>query len=267
MVPMHWVEMKKRIQFVFSTDAISHWETAFAAMEFNRYEAQTLRGFFEEMHHLTERRDDIDELRFSCDVGPESGMRIPDNNQKRMLYSRTKVYFDTYYGALSHLSSVVARFSRVFGGIAISDNGPFLNWLRDFCESFGPYDQLGHLSAAELEKGRLFRALLNHPQQFPVLDWSTETRPGYEVLHLVLHGPESRNGKIPRGSTRDWLHGQVDADWRMEAPDEVSLTNCLANGAMMCLAAIYAARAPGSTFRPAESRMSDALRIIAGRDE
>ena len=54
----------------------------------------------------------------------------------------------------------------------------------------------------------------------------------------------------------------IDADWRMDAPDEVSVTNCLVNVAMPILSAILAQRAPEAAFIHADSRQADALKTV-----
>ena len=89
----------------------------------------------------------------------------------------------------------------------------------------------------------------------------------YDVVHLVMHGAQSRSGKIPPGTRRDMIPPFVEADWRMEAPDEVSVTNCLANAAAPILSAILSQRRPDAAFVGIDSRKvdSDATVLTGGR--
>jgi hypothetical protein len=228
----------------------------------NRYEGQALRGFLEELDHLIDRRDDVDQLRSDFDTDLVTRLQRPSDVQRRRLYSLTKVYFDTYYGSLSHLSSVVGRFAKIFGGVAHTDNKSFLEWLKKYHAALPSERNAGALVFHELESARLFRALLNHPQQFSPPDWSTETRPGYDVVHLVMHGAQSRSGKIPPGSSRDNMWPHLNADWRMDAPDEVSVTNCLANASMPILSAILTHRTPDAAFVRSDTRQAAALKTV-----
>jgi hypothetical protein len=210
------MEHRKRIEHIFDHATIEAWSDALARLTFNRYEGQALRGFLEEMDHLIDRRDDVDQLRSDFVVDVVTHRHRPNNAQRRRLYSLTKVYFDTYYGALSHLSSVVGRFYRVFGGVAHTDNKSFLVWLNKYHEALPSNLNVGAFAFHELESARQFRALLNHPQQFSRPDWSTETRPNYDVVHVVMHGAQSRSGKIPPGSSRENIPPHMNADWRMK---------------------------------------------------
>lgn len=261
------MQHRKRIEHVVDHSTVDAWSDAFALLEFNRYEGQAVRGFLEEMEHLIEHRDDVDLLRSGFAVDPRTGRQWPDDRQKRRLYSSTKIYFDTYYSALSHLSSVVARFSKIFGGVAYTENKPFLTWLEKYHADLPAHFNVGSLVFHELESARRFRALLNHPQQFSPPDWSTETRPFYDVVHIVMHGAQSRTGKIPPGSRHDMIPPFVEADWRMDAPDEVSVTNCLTNVAAPILSAVLAQRRPDAAFVNADSRKaaSDATVLTGGR--
>jgi hypothetical protein len=243
-----------------SAVVVEGWQKAFEGLSFNQFEAQALRGFFEEMENLLDALDGLQSVRSQCDKSPITGWPAPTEKQRRLIYNRTKNYFDTYYGALSHLSSVVSRFSKVFGGKAFSDNAKFVRWMKDFVGL--PYEESGRDNTFFfLENARLFRALLNHPQQFPVLDWSTETSYNYRVPRLVLHGPESRSGVIPNGSSRANLPW-VNAAWRFDAPPEVSVTNSLANAAVSVLAAVLADRLPGSTFITTKERVRQTRRTL-----
>jgi hypothetical protein len=256
------VRHRKRIEYILDYSTIEAWREAVGRLTFNRYEAQALRGFLEEMENLIDRRDDVDRLRSDFDIDVVTRRQRPNQVQSRRFYSVTKVYFDTYYGALSHLSSVVGRFSKVFGGVAHTDNKSFLVWLKKFHAALSSELDAGPQTFNELESGRLFRALLNHPQQFSPPDWSTETRPGYDVVHLVMHGSQSRSGKIPPGSSRENLWPHWNADWRIDAPDEVSLANCLANASMPILSAILTNREPTAAFVRIETRQAAALKAV-----
>lgn len=163
---------------------------------------------------------------------------------------------------------MVSRFSKVFGGVAINENKPFLDWLKRLSEGMSPRHGAHVRAFAQLEDARLFRSVLNHPQQFPVSDWMTETRNDYPLAHVVLFGPQSRSGKIPEGSWRGPLPEELECDWRMDAPDEVSVTNCLANVSGVVLAAILAERGRLAPFlSPEESarRAIDAVSDVARR--
>ncbi|MFK0007017.1 hypothetical protein ACIQTZ_08185 [Paenarthrobacter sp. NPDC090520] len=253
---------KKAIEHILDHATIEAWTSTLEKLSFNRYEGQALRGFLEEMEHLIDRRDDIDRLRAEFSTSPVTGRLQPDLKQRRRLYSLTKVYFDTYYGALSHLSSVVGRFSKVFGGVAHTDNKSFLVWLRKYHAGLSPELNAGGVAFNELEAARLFRALLNHPQQFSPPDWSTETRPTYDVVHIVMHGAQSRSGKIPPGSTRKNIPAIMNADWRMDAPDEVSVTNCLANASIPIISQVLAQRGPGAAFVRSDTRQAKAVKVV-----
>lgn len=150
----------KRIEQIIDQSAIEAWIAAFANCEFNRYGRQALRGFLEEMEHHRDRRDDVDQLRSGFEIDPESRRQRPNEIQRRRLYSTTKIYFDTYYGALSHLSSVVGRFSKIFGGVAYADNKPFLAWLRKYHAGLPVNINAGNIAFHQLEAARLFRARL-----------------------------------------------------------------------------------------------------------
>lgn len=256
------MRQKKRIEIIADHSMVEGWNDAFARLTVNRYEGQALRGFLEEMGHLIDRRDDVDQLRSNFDVDSATHRQRPNAEQRRRLYALTKGYFDTYYGTLSHLSSVVGRFSGVFGGIAHTENKPFLVWLRRYHGALPSGRNAGEFAFDELESARLFRAVLNHPQQFSPPDWSTETRPGYDVVHLVMHGAQSRSGKIPLGSSRDNIPPHMEADWRMDAPDEVSVTNCLTNASMPILSAILTRRAPDAAFVRSDTREAAAVKAV-----
>jgi|GEM_PF-6667601 len=256
------MEHKKPIEHIVDHATIHSWSEAFEKLTFNRYEGQALRGFLEEMEHLIERRDDVDQLRSSFDPSPITGRPSPDAAQRRRLYSQTKMYFDTYYGALSHLSSVVGRFSKVFGGVAHTDNKSFLEWIKKYHAARSGQQVAGRIAFHDLESARLFRALLNHPQQFSPPDWSTEIGRSYTVVHIVMHGAQSRSGRIPPGSTRNNIPSVMNADWRMDAPDEVSVTNSLTNAAMPIISAVLAQRRPDAAFVRSDIRQADALKTV-----
>jgi hypothetical protein len=243
-----------------SAVVVEHWQKAFEPLSFNEFEAQALRGFLEEMENLLDALYGLEDVRNQCDKSPLTGWPAPTEKQRRLIYNRTKNYFDTYYGALSHLSSVVSRFSKIFGGKAFSDNAKFVRWMKDIVGL--PYEGTGRDNTFFfLEQARLFRALLNHPQQFPILDWSTETSYDYQVPKLVLHGPESRSGVIPKGSSRANLPW-VKAAWRFDAPQEASVTNSLANAAVSILASVLADRLPLSTFINTTERVRQSRSVL-----
>ena len=254
---------RKRITRIVTHDVVTAWEEALGELSFNQYEGQALRGFLEEMGHLIDNRDALDRLRAEFGDDGTTMLPGPSSSQMRPMYSLTKIYFDTYYSALSHLSSVVARFSRIFGGVAYSDNKRFLEWITIRYKSLPSHMNVNQLAFEELEAARKFRALLNHPQQFPVIDWSTASYLGsYDVVHLVLHGPQQRNGGIPPGTTREVVPPFIQADWKMDAPDEVSVTNCLTNVASAVLSEVLAHRRTGAAFVRMENRIDDARRSL-----
>lgn len=239
---------------MLSQYSINRWQQAFDPLSLNRFEGQALRAFFEEMGYLLGAQNSLDDLRRECATSPMTGWPSPNEEQIPTFYNRTKIYYDTFYSALSHLSSVVVRFSRVFGGRTFMDNARFVAWLKR--RDVLPYEVGGSTDWTFnlLERARLFRALLNHPQQFPVIDWSTESSNIYRVPRVVLHGPASRSGAVPVGSSKI-MHSYLEGDWRFEAPQESSVTNSLGNVSVTILAEIIVDRSPGSAFAVRDQRI------------
>jgi len=245
--------MLKNIEVTFETDDLNVWRKTFDRVNLNVYEGTALRRLFDELENLVDVRDRVQDLRDTFAISRQSGNEIPNEQQRRELYLRTKTYFDTYYGTLSHLSSVVARFSKVFERRAFSDNRPFVRWLVD------RYPDLGPAHGAGLESARLFRTILNHPQQFPVSFWRTETEPMRLNTYLVIYGPESRAGRIPPGSTREGRLRLEMGDWEMAAPSEFSVTNNIASMSLLVLVDILSQRKRGASFYADPRRSADAI--------
>lgn len=255
--------IRKRITRVFGPDDLQRIRDALTQLNLNKYEALALRGAIEAIENLMQCRDELDVFRHTFEINPDSKLLHPNPDQRRRLYDLTKAYFDSYYSTMSNVSSVIARFSSVFEGKTFNAVAPFVKWI----ELKSRDAENGHESVAELEQARLFRALLSHPQQFPPADWSTSAISGYrELPYVVVFGPESRNKSIPPGATRGSAIVEsrgVDADWSFDAPDEVSVTNCVANVFANCMVDIFSAKLPDSPFRkPASQRMTAAVLVF-----
>jgi len=251
-------ELRHLITRYANARALDVWVHQLQQLRVNRYEQLALRAFFEESRRLIRARDAIDTVRDTIPASPGTtwGWQYPNSAQQRNLFEATKVFFDTYYSSLSALSGVVARFNRVFH-VNFSDNAPFVRWLST------ALDGLPHNASADLERARLFRALLNHPQQFPVFDWATACYLGYEHVHIVLHGPAGRGkNPIPRGATssHDALAG-LD-DWQFDAPDEVTITNSFFNAGVNVVAEIISALTRESALVRDLSRADAISRLI-----
>ena len=169
----------------------------------------------------------------------------PSTLQQLDLLKRVSEFFDGFYTALSHLSGCVARFSQVFPGGSVSNNGPFLEWLNRLIG-----DPAWKLTHEELQRARQFRALVSHPQQFPAYDWGTGTHIDYLNVHVILHGPLGRGkNPTPPGARRDDPFHSELGDWTFEAPDEVSVTNALFVGVSEIVARILVFLSAQSAFR------------------
>ncbi|GHF04700.1 hypothetical protein GCM10011600_01450 [Pseudolysinimonas yzui] len=196
----------------------------------------------EECERLLTMRDRVDEVRDRIPRPIEEvyAWHWPTSRQQRELFNVTRDFFEAYYSALSSVSGVIARFVPAFG-VNFSDNGPLLKWAR------AEISELTHDRSTELERARVFRALLAHPQQFPAYDWLTATRDGYEYIHVVLIGPKGRGkNPYPPGTSSEPFAGH--GDWHFEAPDEVSVSNCLMSLALSVLARVWVAIAHRSHF-------------------
>ncbi len=247
--------MRNIITSVFDLEDVDRWREAVSTFRSNRYQARALQGFLEEAEYLVETCEALDKFRETLPTS-ETGQQLPSESQRLALYKLTKSYFDKFYGCLSHLASVIVRHADVFGQVSLSENRAVVRWLGANCPS------CGHNGQAELERARLFRAIVNHPQQFPTFDWITATAPDHGPAHVVLHGPASRSGKIPPGSTRGSPIVGGPVDWAMEAPDEVSVTNSLFSAAGDCLRKVAEAHMAGTAFRSKESREAAAISAL-----
>ncbi|MGV8851474.1 MAG: hypothetical protein ACOH1M_02760 [Rhodoglobus sp.] len=256
--------MRRKVTHAFDHKDLERLRSASQQLDLNMYESAALRGAIEALEDLANCRDEVESHRDQFSVNRDSKLLHPTQPQGRKLYSLTRVYFDTYYSTVSNILSVIARFSSVFGGRTFNELAPFIKWLD---KSWGETPS-GHDAVAELEQARLFRALVNHPQQFPVTNWHTFAAAGYrERPYITVFGPESRTQKIPPGATRTSVliqSGALDADWSFDAPDEVRITNCVANLLADCLRDILSTRLPASAFRSYDRQREAADILIFG---
>ncbi|MFD1715216.1 hypothetical protein ACFSBZ_12110 [Amnibacterium flavum] len=234
------------------------WDEAFSGLTLNAFERLAVTAGIEEYRRLLRRRDELDALRdpMTRSVGTSFGWQIPTTGQQHDLYDSTKSYFDTFYSSLSHLSSVVARFSSIFQR-NFSDNASLIKWIPKRWPSFS------HGAIQDLERARLFRALLNHPQQFPVHNWNTACFPGNEHVHVVLFGPKGRGkNPIPRGAETDHPLADVMPDWQFDAPDEVSVTNSVGNLAIQILTDVIEGLTQRSSFHANTSQVQVFRKLV-----
>ncbi len=250
-------EFRQRITNSFTLVNVQQIDDAFRTLTLNRYEGLAVQGLIEALRHLIARQQAMDECRRKFGVS-KTGHEQPTPSQQQELFDLTKMYFESYYSAMGHVLSVVARFSGVFGQVTYTEITPFLKWLS----KRSPY--MSHGEFEELERARLFRAIIGHPQQFPAVDWATSVDVGTrEHTYITLFGPESRKGVIPPGSTRsDPL--AAAGDWVMNPPDELSVLNCVGSAVMFVAIEVLIARTVGSSFKPAESRRGDAIKLVLG---
>lgn len=234
------------IQRKINSDVLGYLMAKAQATRPNRYQSLALLGFEEAFQRLLERRDAIDEIRMTFSVQSlAERAELSDAEQKR-LYERTEQFFQAFYTALSQLNSVVVRHSDVFGQLNLRSQKQFVEWVSAVS---GEED---HEVRTGLERSRLFRAMLDHPEDFPPYTWATQNSFDNLLFHVLLHGPATRSGTIPRGATREHYR-QVDA-WHFAAPDEVSVTNNLGKVALRCIALMYDSKAPGQAFRSTQMR-------------
>lgn len=221
---------------------LDNWEEALGRLDLNPYESAALRTALEAMESLIHARDEVDRIRGHVNRADGSTQWYkPTTYQQKQLFRAVSSFFDAYYTAVSTWSGVVARFSSVFGR-NFSDNKPFLDWFRDaFPEQ--------PLAYTELERARLFRALLSHPQQFPVYSWATYAAQVDPLLRIVVWGPAGRGTRrMPEGAVDNHPGAEQFGDWQFEAPDEVSVTNSVGILGVAILATILSRRTQGSAF-------------------
>jgi len=230
------------ISRIVNERTVDIWQLEMARLKFNRFEEIAIQNTLEACRHLFARRDALDALRSEIAPSPNPEWSTgPTDHQQTELHRLTVSYFDTYYSTLSQFSSLVARFSGVFDR-NFADNGPFLKWAVARFEIQRPLQD-------ELEKSRLFRAILAHPQQFPPYDWATTAFDSYPGIHIVLWGPLGRGAKpIPEGARTDHPLAVQFPEWQFDAPDEVSATNSLLSLGTYILSDILAANASASPF-------------------
>lgn len=71
----------------------------------------------------------------------------------------------------------------------------------------------------------------------------------------MLYGPLGRGkNPVPRGATTEHALAEKLPDWQFDAPDEVSVTNSLANVAIQVFADVLVQKARSSIFIQARSR-------------
>ena len=221
---------------------LDQWAKAFSQFKLNTFEQRAIELMLDELDRLLRTRDVLDRLREAMPQGegPFTLQQDPSPVERLGLFDSTKHFFDTFYSALSAVSGVVARYASVFH-VNFGDNAKFVKWAAQHLEEFGD------LSRGEIERARLFRALLNHPQQHPTFNWHTFGRPGYLAAHVVLAGINGRGvNPVPPGASR----GSIlrDEDWFFEAPDEVSVTNSLFQLAAAVLARVMVGLTARSAF-------------------
>ena len=153
------------------------------------------------------------------------GGEQPTEREQEWLFDATYRYFDRAYVALLHMHSVVSRFYSVFGVHPSAENRTLIGWM----ETASP--TLTHDEIADLERARLFRAMLVHQDQFPPYSWVALSNSTFELIHIALYGRSIKSGR-PRGSTRMPPAYRTRGDWMIEAPDEVAATNSLFSGAV-----------------------------------
>lgn len=251
-------ELRHLISRYANAKALDVWVRELRPLKMNRYERLAVQAFLEESRRLLRARDAIDKIRDTLPSSPgtHSGWQYPNSQEQRDLYDATKQYFDAYYSALSALSGVVARFNRVFH-VNYSDNGPFVNWLGT------RFEGLRHNALADLERARLFRALLIHPQQFPVFNWATACYLTYAQTHIVLYGPKGRGkNPTPLGATRQHEYLEGLDDWQFDAPDEISITNSFFGAGIQIYSDIISVLSHESPFLRQLSREEASARLL-----
>lgn len=236
-------------------DTIEYWGELVDGSKLNRYEGLALRGLLGELRRLTEVRDTLDELRDQFGLS-DWGLATPTERQREQLHDRTRNFFGAYYGAMSHLNGVVARHSSIFGRVNFTDVGPFLRWMQRSLPA------LEHKVVAEMETARLFRALLDHPAQFPVYDWGTHVSNDRRTVLVVYFGLNSRSGKAPAGASSRSYFDHPNSDWHFLAPDEVSVTNCVTKLAALIIGRVVEARHGGSSFLAPQSMHRHTIKAI-----
>lgn len=226
---------------------VDHWQDELLRLEPNKWEYRSLIASFEAMRRLIVARDDVEDAR---DVMAHHGDRAwgfeaPTSKDQSRLYEATKRFMDEFYSTFSALAGVVTRFSGAFGAQVSSENAKFLKWLQGRYQS-----DFNHGMWADLERARLFRAMLAHPQSFPAHTWATSVSMQRPLIHVVLHGDFGRGTKkIPPGAQTDHEFAANLDDWQFPAPDEVSVANCTGNAMHAVLADVAVELSRRSTFR------------------
>lgn len=248
--------MRNPIVNYLNLEMIQHWGSLVDECALNHWEGKALRSLLGDLRRLVEVRDSLDELRATFKPS-KAGRSHPNGRQREELHDRTRTFMGAYYGAMSHLNAVVARHSAIFGRVKFTDVGPFIRWIPSNLAA------IEHELVAELESARLFRALIEHPAQFPANDWGTFTTEERQIVTVMFWGTNSPAGKAPAGSAqRPAPIDHEPSDWHFAAPDELSLTNCVAHVAASLLARIVAARWPGAALRSAKTMHRNAVRAI-----
>ncbi|MCM3696896.1 hypothetical protein [Microbacterium oleivorans] len=234
---------------------IDAWVRAFEQTRANPFEQAALVAFFEGARTLLERRNTIDDVRREhAWEGAIAGDGRVTHGQQMKLYRATRAFFDEMYTNLSLINGIISRHYSVFE-TNFSENAPMLTWLAR------RYPDLQHELFTDLERARLFRAILAHPQQFPPYTWSTATNPSH-LTFVVLWGPLGRGkNPVPRGATTSHPGAHLMPGWQFEAPDEVSVSNSLLGVGVEVLSEVYASLSARSPFRRSYSK-AEALDVL-----
>lgn len=239
---------------------LGHLSSQLQGFAFDPREVATIRGLGEQLERVIRARDSIGALRASMirqDV-PWGGEQ-PSEREQEGLFSATYRYFDRAYVALSHMHSVVSRFSTVFNVRPSVENRALLEWMA------GASPSLSHEEIAELERARLFRAMLVHSDQFAPYGWLAHSNSRFELVHIALYGHDDEPGR-PDGSMRMPPAYRGRGDWLFEAPDEIATTNAVFSGALDILSRIAARRTPGAAFRDPSKVLDEARRKLQPPD-
>lgn len=239
---------------------IDAWVRAFEKTRANPFEQASLVAFLEGSRTLLDRRNVIDDVRRRYGwEGAKNGQAPVTHGQQIDLYRATRAFYDDLYTNLSLINGVISRHMTVFGRNFL-ENAPMLAWLAR------RYPDLAHEYFAELERARLFRAILAHPQQFPPYTWSTVTNPSH-LSFIVLWGPLGRGkNPIPRGATTRHPGSELMPGWQFEAPDEVSVSNSALQVGVHVLSDVLAHLSARSAFIPSLTAAQALERLMPDLD-
>ncbi|MCM3696897.1 hypothetical protein [Microbacterium oleivorans] len=219
------------------------WEGALGRLSVNQYESAAITRALESMEHLIDCRDAVDSARDAVRRADDDSKLTynPTQYQQKQLFRVVSTFYDAFYSTVSAWSGVVSRFSDVFAR-TFPNNTAFLKWFDT------TYPEQ-HDASLELERARAFRAMLAHPQSFPPYSFATRATQWDGGLAVVVHGPYARGQqKIPGGAQDAHPMLGTTGGWEFEAPDEVSVANCVSILAEGVLAAILSSRTAKSAF-------------------